>query len=92
MSFGGLMMAVGAFNQVHAALRWFVDNIGGIADWRATLLRIAAFRSAMFKVDELHDVEKRIEFTEADAGHLTFDNIEVARRQAAPSLPMRMST
>ena len=78
MSFGGLMMAVGAFNQVHAALRWFVDNIGGIADWRATLLRVAAFRSAMLKVDELHDVEKRIAFTEAEAGHLTFDDIQVA--------------
>ena len=78
MSFGGLMMAVGAFNQVHAALRWFVDNIGGIADWRATLLRVAAFRSAMLKVDELHDVEKRIAFTQVEAGHLTLDNIEVA--------------
>ena len=37
MTFGGLMMAVGAFNQVHSSLRWFIDNIGGIADWRATL-------------------------------------------------------
>ena len=53
MSFGGLMMAVGAFTQVQSSLRWFVDNIGGIADWRATLLRVAAFRSAMLKVDEL---------------------------------------
>ena len=78
MTFGGLMMAVGAFNQVHAALRWFVDNIGGIADWRATLLRIAAFRSAMLRVDELHDVEKRIEVIEGDADHLTFDNVEVS--------------
>ena len=41
MSFGGLMMAVGAFNQVHSSLRWFVDHIGAIADWRATLLRVA---------------------------------------------------
>ena len=32
----------------------------------------------MLKVDELHDVEKRIAFTEAEAGHLTFDDIEVA--------------
>lgn len=57
LTFGGLMMAVGAFNQVHASLRWFVDNIGGITDWRATLLRVAAFRAAMLKVDELHDIE-----------------------------------
>ena len=66
MSFGGLMMAVGAFNQVHSSLRWFVDNIGGIADWRATLLRVADFRAALLKADELHDVEKRIGFAEAE--------------------------
>ena len=78
LTFGGLMMAVGAFNQVHASLRWFVSNIGSIADWRATLLRVASFRSALLKVDDLHDVEKQIEFADAEAGHLTFDNIEVA--------------
>src|ERR1700730_14973786 len=35
MSLGGLMMAVGAFNQVQQALRWFVDNFSTITDWRA---------------------------------------------------------
>ncbi len=78
LTFGGLMMAVGAFNQVHASLRWFVDNIGGITDWRATLLRVAAFRAAMLKVDELHDVEKRISFVAADGDQMTFENVEVA--------------
>jgi putative ATP-binding cassette transporter len=29
---GGLMMVVGAFNQVQQALRWFVDNYARIAD------------------------------------------------------------
>ena len=38
LSFGELMMVVGAFNQVQQSLRWFVDNTGSIADWRATLL------------------------------------------------------
>ena len=47
MSLGGLMMAVGAFNQVQQALRWFVDNFSTIADWRATLLRVASFRLAL---------------------------------------------
>ena len=37
LSFGGLMMVVGAFNHVQNALRWFVDNFPRIADWRATL-------------------------------------------------------
>src|SRR5678815_2617239 len=36
LTFGGLMMAAGAFTQVQSSLRWFVDNFGAIADWRAT--------------------------------------------------------
>jgi putative ATP-binding cassette transporter len=51
-SFGGLMMAAAAFTQVHSALRWFVDNIGSIADWRATLLRVASFRLALIRMGE----------------------------------------
>lgn len=52
LSFGGLMMAAAAFTQVHSALRWFVDNIGGIADWRATLLRVASFRLALINLPD----------------------------------------
>ncbi|HEY2845741.1 MAG TPA: SbmA/BacA-like family transporter [Bryobacteraceae bacterium] len=51
LSFGGLMMAAGAFNQVQASLRWFVDNFSTIADWRATLLRVAEFRRAVMDSD-----------------------------------------
>ncbi|MEP9373034.1 ABC transporter ATP-binding protein/permease [Mesorhizobium sp. KR1-2] len=77
ISFGGLMMAVGAFNQVNAALRWFVDNIGSIADWRATLQRVATFRTAVLQTDELHEVEKRITLDEVDGERMTFDDVEV---------------
>src|SRR5580693_4031572 len=44
LSFGALMMVVGAFIQVQQALRWCIDNSSIIADWRATLLRVASFR------------------------------------------------
>jgi len=47
LSFGGMMMAAGAFIQVQSSLRWFVDNFPTIADWRATLLRVASFRRAL---------------------------------------------
>jgi vitamin B12/bleomycin/antimicrobial peptide transport system ATP-binding/permease protein len=50
MSLGGLMLAVGAFKQVQQALRWFVDNFSTIADWRATLLRVASFRFGTCRV------------------------------------------
>jgi putative ATP-binding cassette transporter len=56
LSFGELMMVVGAFNQVQQSLRWFVDNTSSIADWRATLLRVMNFRQALLDLD---DVEAR---------------------------------
>lgn len=77
ITFGGLMMAVGAFNQVHSSLRWFINNIGAIADWRATLLRVAGFRAALVEADELHGEQKRIEFAENAKPELTFDGLEV---------------
>jgi putative ATP-binding cassette transporter len=78
ISFGGLMMAVGAFNQVHSSLRWFINNIGSIADWRATLMRVADFRIALDETDVLHDTERRIAFGENANGSLTFETLEVA--------------
>jgi putative ATP-binding cassette transporter len=53
MTFGELMMLVGAFNQVQQSLRWFVDNFSSIADWRATLLRVAAFRDTLATMNDL---------------------------------------
>jgi len=61
IGFGGLMMAVGAFNQMNSSLRWFINNVGSIADWRATLMRVADFRIALNKTDVVHDMEKPIE-------------------------------
>ncbi|TIM06814.1 ABC transporter ATP-binding protein/permease [Mesorhizobium sp.] len=86
ISFGGLMMAVGAFNQVHSSLRWFINNIGGIADWRATLMRVADFRIALVETDVLHHTERRIEFGENPDGRLTFDKLEIASRDGCTKL------
>jgi len=78
MSFGELMMIVGAFNQVQTALRWFVDNFSGIADWRASLLRVAAFRKAIMSMDELGQTASRIEFAEAEDQSIKMDDLHVA--------------
>jgi len=86
ISFGGLMMAVGAFNQVHSSLRWFVNNIGGIADWRATLMRVADFRIALAETDVLHDTEKRIAFGENPDGTLTFEALQVSSPEGCTKL------
>jgi len=78
LTFGGLMMAAGGFIQVQSSLRWFVDNFGAIADWRATLLRVASFRRAMLMSDVLHDVSGRIAFEEGSSDRMTFENLEIA--------------
>jgi putative ATP-binding cassette transporter len=78
ISFGELMMIVGAFNQVQQALRWFVDNFSGIADWRATLLRVASFRQKILTMDDLGRDASRIAFNETDEHLVKFDDLRVS--------------
>ena len=78
MSFGELMVIVGAFNQVQNALRWFVDNFSNLADWRATLLRVARFRKAIVKMDDLGKATSRIHFAEATDPSIKIDDLRVA--------------
>jgi vitamin B12/bleomycin/antimicrobial peptide transport system ATP-binding/permease protein len=78
ISFGELMMIVGAFNQVQQALRWFVDNFSGIADWRATLLRVASFRQKILTMDELGKDASRIAFKETDDASVKIDDLRVS--------------
>ena len=86
ITFGGLMLASGAFMQVQSSLRWFVDNFSTIADWRATLLRVAGFRRAVIDTDELHDVESRITFVEGNPGKIGIDDLEIASPAGATML------
>jgi vitamin B12/bleomycin/antimicrobial peptide transport system ATP-binding/permease protein len=75
LSFGGLMMAAGAFTQAQSSLRWFVDNFSTLADWRATLLRVANFRRAVLSTDTLHPGEERISVTDGAPGRILIDNL-----------------
>jgi vitamin B12/bleomycin/antimicrobial peptide transport system ATP-binding/permease protein len=77
LSFGGLMMASGAFIQVQSSLRWFVDNFSTLADWRATLLRVASFRRALLASDDMHEVASRIEYAEGKPGQIVIDGLEI---------------
>jgi vitamin B12/bleomycin/antimicrobial peptide transport system ATP-binding/permease protein len=86
ISFGGLMLASGAFMQVQSSLRWFVDNFSTIADWRATLLRVAGFRRAVIATDVLHDVQSRIAFEAGETGKFSIDDLEIASPAGATML------
>jgi vitamin B12/bleomycin/antimicrobial peptide transport system ATP-binding/permease protein len=85
LTFGGLMMAAAAFTQLQSSLRWFVDNFSTIADWRATLLRVAMFRRAVVAAEVLHRTESRIAFFDRDTERngeaeraLVIDHLEIA--------------
>lgn len=77
ISFGGLMMAAAAFTQAQSSLRWFVDNFSLIADWRATLLRVASFRLALIPGDTPSVTESRIGYIEGEPGTMTIDELVV---------------
>jgi putative ATP-binding cassette transporter len=86
LSFGGLMMAAGAFTQVQGSLRWFVDNFSVIADWRATLLRVANFRGALTEMDVLHKVESQIAYEVGAPEEFAIDKLEIASPAGATRL------
>jgi vitamin B12/bleomycin/antimicrobial peptide transport system ATP-binding/permease protein len=77
LTLGGLLMSAGAFTQVQQSLRWFVDNAGALADWRATLHRVAAFRMALLKTDGSEPGPGRIAVEAAKDDRLRIENLEV---------------
>ena len=86
MNFGTLMMVVGAFNQVQSSLRWFVDNLPQIADWRANLLRVVAFRNALATVDTIGADTGRIEVLESASDKLELDDLQLALPEVCVTL------
>jgi len=86
VSFGGLMMAAGAFTQAQSSLRWFIDNFSVIADWRATLLRVAIFRHALVSTDEPRGFESRIDYAEGEPGAITIDHLKIVSSANADML------
>lgn len=78
LTFGEMMMVVGAFNHVQGSLRYFVDNFPKIADWRSALLRVTTFRQAAFGLDRIIEETRRIEIAPHPEGWLSFDNLSIA--------------
>ncbi len=80
LTFGQLMMVVGAFNQVNTALRWYVANFGPIAEWRATLMRVTDFRQALLEMDTGAQPANTIAVDQSDPGKLTLEDLVVSTR------------
>ena len=76
------MVAVGAFTQVQQSLRWFVDNFNTIADWLATLRRVASFRRALVDMDKPGHEVGRIEFAQGSRGKDHIREFDASPRRA----------
>ena len=86
LSFGALMMAVGAFIQVQQSLRWFIDNFSTIADWRATLLRVAGFRETVMNMDRSEQLRLTLSSSRYPATRSPLRTWRSLRLPAAPCL------
>lgn len=83
ITFGGLMMAAAAFTQVYSALRWYVDNFGAIADWRAALMRVTVFRAALTSMGDRQNGAGEVELTRSEDGTLRLEDLEIRTRVTA---------
>lgn len=86
ITFGGLMMAAAAFTQVYSALRWYVDNFGAIADWRAALMRVTVFRAALTSMGESHGGPGRLTLERSEDGRLRLEDLEIYARANGATL------
>ncbi len=86
ISFGGLMQAAAAFTQAQSSLRWFVDNFSIIADWRATLQRVASFRYALSTTEDMSELESRITYVEGESGTIVIDDLEIVSPSGSDKL------
>ena len=59
------------------SLRWFVDNFSQIADWRATLQRVAGFRYALSTTEDLQEFETRITYADGPAGCMSVTDLKI---------------
>ena len=86
MTFGQLMVAVGAFNQVQTCLRWFVDNFSILADWRATRRRVASFQRAVVTMDGLGRSVDHIDLEESQGHSIRIDDLSIAATDSSIKL------
>ncbi|MEJ1158959.1 ABC transporter ATP-binding protein/permease [Prosthecomicrobium sp. N25] len=78
LSFGSLMMVVGAFTQVQTALRYFVDQFPRIADWRSAVTRVSTFRDALADLEDDINAQERLKVEPHPEGKLTFDGVAIS--------------
>ena len=76
MMLGGLMQTAQAFGQVQGALSWFIDAYPQLADWRATVGRLAGF-SAAVQSDQRSTLARGIAFDTKEGTRIELGDLAV---------------
>jgi putative ATP-binding cassette transporter len=80
ISLGDLMQSAQAFQHMTGALSWPVNNLGGIAEWRASVERVLGLLNTLENVDK--EVAKTDHWIQVQCGErpiLAFRNLSIAK-------------
>lgn len=75
ISLGVLMQINSAFGQVQDALSWFINAFTTLADWKASINRLAGFNLV---VERLQQQPSGVSVERGDAGAIVFDQVDLA--------------
>lgn len=81
ISLGALMQSAQSFQHMVSALSWPVDNMGKVAEWRASVERVLGLANALDKLErEINKPDpKRIRLEKKDQSILRFKNLCLSR-------------
>jgi putative ATP-binding cassette transporter len=88
ITLGGLMQSAQAFQQMVGALSWAIDNLGKVADWRASAERVFGLINASENFDALVCSASggRIEITTAERRVLAFTDFATSTPQGVQQM------
>ncbi len=89
ISLGTMMQTAQAFQQTVGALSWLVDNISGVAAWRASAERVITLHESLVRLIERPEGELRntIKVEEGAKEALEFQNIVISGMGGTVILP-----
>jgi putative ATP-binding cassette transporter len=88
ITLGGLMQSAQAFQQMVGALSWAIDNLGKVADWRASAERVFGLINAAENFDDLvcASSDSRIEVKVGERKALVFHQFATSTPQGVQQM------
>lgn len=75
---GGVMQVASAFGQVQSALSWFINAFEQLANWKASINRLAVFHAALDEAGEI-SASSRLSVVRNNVGAILLDRVGVQK-------------